>query len=431
MAKISVLKMNWRSSERCWFDLVRVDGRICLRKRYPIKPSGSPGGNSRRNREMALRMKRERFARRLFSQHPWMSPIVSMKGAPYSFTMPFYKHRLGGIVWPEDRDFLPTADAATKRTMARQLVRAMFDIYAAGYAHCDIHPNNLYWHDGQVIIADFEIMRSYPADRPRPPFPESFDVAHDRNARTMLGMRRKWRRGHVLGYGGRILGVPTAELLAELEGDMGASLEKASRYWHTALKPGGRHLARRHGQPTVYTSIDLPHTKIAGARDSAERLEAFHTTWARGVDLRGRTILDLGCNAGGMLFAAQRHKPGRCLGVEHDADKVRVANRIATYNGLDTSFMSGDLDALEAKDISGEPFDVVFSFAVEAHLKDRPRFYRLLGEMTRDLLYFETNAMSPPEEVERLLSEEGGFSFVERQPTAPNSGKRVLFLARK
>ena len=110
---------------------------------------------------------------------------------------------------------------------------------------------------------------------------------------------------------------------------------------------------------------------------------------------------------------------------------MRVANRIATYNGLNTSFMSGDLDVLEAKDISGEPFDVVFSFAVEAHLKDRPRFYRLLGEMTRDLLYFETNAMSPPEEVERLLSEEGGFSFVERQPAGPNSGKRVLFLARK
>jgi len=244
-------------------------------------------------------------------------------------------------------------------------------------------------------------------------------------------MRRKWRRRHVLGYGGQILGVPTAELLAELEDDIGASLEKASRYWHTALKPGGRHLARRHGQPTVYTSIDLPHTKIAGARDSAERLEAFHATWARGGDLRGRTILDLGCNAGGMLFAAQRHKPGRCLGVEHDADKARVANRIAAYNGLDARFVPGDLDALKAEDISSEPFDVVFSFAVEAHLKDRPRFYRLLGEMAKDLLYFETNAMSAPEEVERMLRDEGGFSFVSRLPTAPNSGKRVLFLARK
>lgn len=95
-------------------------------------------------------------------------------------------------------------------------------------------------------------------------------------------------------------------------------------------------------------------------------------------------------------------------------------------------FMAGDLDALDAKQIAGgKPFDIVFSFAVEAHVKDRLRFYRLLGEMTKDLLYFETNAISAPADVRRLLLEESVFSFVDQLPTPPNNGKRVLFLARK
>ena len=346
MAKLSVIKENWRRGKRAAFDLVEVDGQTCLRKRYWIIPSSAKGGRSRANKEMVICLKRERVSRRIWQRCPWMSPIVSLGGAPFSFTIPFYKHRLGGIGQPEDGDFLSIADMATKRTMARQLVGAMFDIYAAGYAHFDLHVNNLYWEDGQLIIMDFESMMAYPTNRSRPAFPESFDVAHDRDSKRMFGTKRKSRRGHVLGYGGYILGVPTGDLLAELEDDIGIKLEKASRYWHTALKPEGRHLARRHGQPTVYTSIDLPHTKITGSRNSVERLDAFHTTWARARDLHGRSILDLGCNAGGMLFAAHRHKPGQCLGVEYEADKVQIANRIATYNGLDNmKFMAGEKHA--------------------------------------------------------------------------------------
>ncbi len=434
MSKSKVLKANWRQGTRAAFDLVEVNGRVCVRKKYhQIVSSSAPGGRSASNKGMVVRLKRERVARRIFAKCPWISPLVTLEGAPHSLTIPFYEHRLGGVKWTEDGDFLPDASDATKRIMARQLVRAMFDIYAAGYAHCDIHPNNLYWEDGQIILTDFETMLTYPANRPRPPFPSSFDIAHERDASTMLGTKRNWRRRHTIGHGGHIFGAPTGELLAELEGDIETELEHASRYWHTALKPQGKHLARRHGQPTVYTSIDLPHTKVTGARNSSERLEAFHTTWARGGDLRGRSILDLGCNTGGMLFAVQKHKPGRCLGVEHGADKMRVARRIATYNALDNmKFMAGDLDALTARQIVGEKqFDIVFSFAVERHIKDRPRFYRLLGEVTKDILYFETNAISEPADVRRLLLEEGGFAFVDQLPAGPNSGKRALFLARK
>jgi serine/threonine protein kinase len=266
MARISVVEKDWLHGARAAFDLVKVNGQTCVQKRYlNIIPNLKSGPNKR----LVLRLKRERFARRIFAGYPWVSPLLSTGVSPHSLIMPLYKHRLGAIKGAKSGDVLPDADDGTRRTMAKQLLKAMYDMYAMGYAHCDLHPNNLFWEGGQVIITDFESMRSYPPGLTRPAFPESFDVADNPDSRLIFGTKRRWRRGHVVGYGGHMFGVPTTELLAEMEGDIRMSLERASRYWHTALKPGGRHLARRHGQPTVYTSIELPHTKIPGSRNSA------------------------------------------------------------------------------------------------------------------------------------------------------------------
>src|SRR5262249_24872242 len=128
-------------------------------------------------------------------------------------------------------------------------------------------------------------------------------------------------------------------------------------------------------------------------------------------------------------------EPAYCVGVEYDADKVRAAQRVAALNGLENvTFLQGDIDTLTIDDI-GDSFDVVFCLAIEAHVSDRQRLFKLLGEVTRDVLYFEGDNITDIALVEENLRrhrfvhfEARGMSDDDSEPTNHN---RPLLVARK
>lgn len=184
----------------------------------------------------------------------------------------------------------------------------------------------------------------------------------------------------------------------------------------------------------IYCAFSTPGFSVDRAeaqRDAARRLEQFGLS---PLEFRGKSVLDLGCNNGAMLFQISNYGPSRQLGIEYDPEKVDLARRIASFAGIrDIEFRVGDLDALEARDI-GETFDVVLSLAIEAHVQRPERLYQLLAQVTRGVLLFEANASTKPKSVIAALTK-GGFSDIRHLGTCdddivPRNNRRPIFLAR-
>lgn len=194
----------------------------------------------------------------------------------------------------------------------------------------------------------------------------------------------------------------------------------------------GRHYLKT--KDIIYCSFKGP--KISFARDECQRdaQMRFNKFLSKGDSLAGKTVLDLGSNNGAMLIHSTNFEIDSGLGVEYDLDKVELANDLAEFNGISNlTFKQGDIDEINEQDIGC--FDVVFSLAIEKHLKDRLSLYNLLGKITSELLFFEGNAGCDLNEVKALLSEAGfrKFDFLGNcdDDIRKENNKRPMLIARK
>lgn len=128
--------------------------------------------------------------------------------------------------------------------------------------------------------------------------------------------------------------------------------------------------------------------------------------WARfagaiPADLRGKTVLDLGCNAGFYAIEMKRRGAERVLGVDFDERYLAQARFAAGTLGLDIEFRR-----LSVYDVAqlGERFDVVIFMGVFYHLRHPLLALDLIREhVARDLLLFQSmqrgsTVVAPPME---------------------------------
>ncbi|MFL5238423.1 MAG: TIGR04290 family methyltransferase [Rhizomicrobium sp.] len=117
-------------------------------------------------------------------------------------------------------------------------------------------------------------------------------------------------------------------------------------------------------------------------------------------DLRGKSVLDIGCNAGFYSMEMKRRGAARVLGIDSDEDYLRQARFAADVNALDIEFRElsvYDVDAL------GEKFDVVIFMGVLYHLRHPLLALDLIREhAVRELLVFQS--------MQRGSSEVGEFA---------------------
>ena len=106
------------------------------------------------------------------------------------------------------------------------------------------------------------------------------------------------------------------------------------------------------------------------------------------ADMRGKTVLDIGCNAGFFSQAMKRRGAERVLGIDWDERYLSQARFAAGVEGLDIEFRQMsvyDVGALQEK------FDVVFFLGVFYHLRHPLLALDLVHEhAARDLLVFQT-----------------------------------------
>ncbi|MBV9017168.1 MAG: TIGR04290 family methyltransferase, partial [Alphaproteobacteria bacterium] len=83
-------------------------------------------------------------------------------------------------------------------------------------------------------------------------------------------------------------------------------------------------------------------------------------------DLSGKTVLDIGCNAGFHSLEMKRRGAARVLAIDYDEGYLRQARFAAEVTGLDIEFMQ-----LSVYDIGalGERFDLVLFLGVLYHLR--------------------------------------------------------------
>jgi tRNA (mo5U34)-methyltransferase len=105
-------------------------------------------------------------------------------------------------------------------------------------------------------------------------------------------------------------------------------------------------------------------------------------------DLRGKTVLDIGCNGGFYSIEMKRRGADRVVGIDHDEDYLRQARFAAQVSGYDIEFRR-----MSVYDVGkiGEKFDVVLFLGVLYHLRHPLLAFDLLHEhVTRDLLVFQS-----------------------------------------
>lgn len=111
-------------------------------------------------------------------------------------------------------------------------------------------------------------------------------------------------------------------------------------------------------------------------------------------DLAGRSVLDVGCNAGFYAVELKRRGAGRVLGVDSQRNLVRQAVFVRDALGLDIEYRRMSVYDLDPRGLG--QFDVTLALGLVYHCKHLVLALEKLFAVTRDLLVLET-AIYPPE----------------------------------
>ena len=128
---------------------------------------------------------------------------------------------------------------------------------------------------------------------------------------------------------------------------------------------------------------DYPAVKWRGFRDALP------------ADLTGRSVLDIGCNAGFYAIEMKRRGAARVVGLDSDPRYLAQARFAAQTTGQDIAFVQGsvyDVGALK------ERFDIVLFMGVLYHLRHPLLALDLIREtVAGDMLVFQSMQRGAPE----------------------------------
>jgi tRNA (mo5U34)-methyltransferase len=142
-------------------------------------------------------------------------------------------------------------------------------------------------------------------------------------------------------------------------------------------------------------------------------------------DLRGRTVLDIGCNAG--FYSIEMKKRGADRVVAIDFDDVYLAQARFAAEVSETEIEFRKLSVYDVA-LLGEKFDVVLFMGVLYHLRHPLLALDLLHEhVTRDLLVFQTMQRG----IDQVEPLENDYPFEEREIFELPGYPRLSFIERR
>jgi len=143
------------------------------------------------------------------------------------------------------------------------------------------------------------------------------------------------------------------------------------------------------------------------------------------ADLRGQSVLDIGCNAGFYSLEMKRRGADRVLGIDFDDDYLAQARFAAEVLEADIEFRK-----LSVYDVArlGETFDLVLFMGVFYHLRHPLLALDLIHDhVVRDLLVFQSMQRGS-DEVETLAED---YPFWETEIFERPSFPRMYFIEKR
>ncbi|MBI2485369.1 MAG: methyltransferase domain-containing protein [Deltaproteobacteria bacterium] len=138
-------------------------------------------------------------------------------------------------------------------------------------------------------------------------------------------------------------------------------------------------------QPKWYQKIQLPFGLETPGRDRSQTANCIFPT-----DLKGASVLDIGCAEGFFCFEAKRRNAGRVVGLDLDRDRQRTATKLAGVLGFDIEFLQGSVMDIENLGM----FDYVLCLNILHHLTDPIGIIHKLINITREKLVLEVADIS-------------------------------------
>jgi tRNA (mo5U34)-methyltransferase len=163
----------------------------------------------------------------------------------------------------------------------------------------------------------------------------------------------------------------------------------ASDTWHERAQHGSASLTARIRELAPWFH-DLDLRGIRTAPDQPLR-HALYELWdvvapAFPQDMNGKTVLDIGCNAG--FYALQLAARGACVtGIEHDPRYLAQARMAADVLGADVEYL--ELDVYDVDRLKRQ-FDYVLFLGVFYHLRHPLYALDKVAPLTRERLVFQS-----------------------------------------
>jgi|ERR1051326_1021402 tRNA (mo5U34)-methyltransferase len=142
-------------------------------------------------------------------------------------------------------------------------------------------------------------------------------------------------------------------------------------------------------------------------------------------DLQGKSVLDVGCNAGFYSMEMKRRGAARVLGIDFDPTYLAQARFAADVNGLDIEFR--ELSVYDVASL-GESFDVVLFMGVLYHLRHPLLALDLLRQhVVGDMMVFQSLMRGSPE----FMKIQEDYPFSETDIFADPRFPRLYFIERR
>jgi ubiquinone/menaquinone biosynthesis C-methylase UbiE len=145
------------------------------------------------------------------------------------------------------------------------------------------------------------------------------------------------------------------------------------------LRPVYPDIAKPRSGPRVYVNPTLADEEAAAVY-ADEMAYPFDHYFGHELDLRGKSVFDLGCYCGGRAIAwAERYGLKHVAGIDIHPAMAEAGNRFAASRGISADFKTGFGEAIP---FANETFDAVLTFDVLEHVRD---LGRVLSECSRIL----------------------------------------------